>query len=105
MQSTPRGRRPGRSAARRSSTSPSTGSNEAAADRLRLPKELLREPLDAAGLDLALVRLHDVAHQAADLLGVGDGERGGAGAYERAQRRLVEPTAEGTPAELRVEAR
>jgi len=50
------------------------------------------------------VRLHDVAHQAADLLGVGDGERGDAVAYERAQRRLVEPTGEVTLAEFRLEA-
>ena len=46
--------------------------------RVRLTEELLREPLDVAGLDLPLVRLHDVAHQTADLLRIGDGERGAA---------------------------
>src|SRR5213596_3708827 len=47
-----------------------------------VPEELLCEPLDVAGLDLPLVRLHDVAHQAADLLRIGDGERGDALAGE-----------------------
>src|SRR3989454_8839816 len=90
----PLGPRPGRSGATRSSISRSTVSNEAAgrcAERLDFPEELLGDPFDVGGLDLPLVRLHDVADQAPDLLGVGDPERGEALADERAQLRLVEP--------------
>src|SRR2546426_11805652 len=90
----PPGPRPGRSGATRSSISPSTVSNEAAgccAERLDFPEELLGDPLDIGGLDLPLVRFHDVADQAPDLLSVGDPERGEALADERAQLRLVEP--------------
>src|SRR5213083_786886 len=85
----PPGPRPGRSGATRSSISRSTVSNEAAdccAERLDFPEELLGDPFDIGGLDLPLVRLHDVADQATDLLGVGDPERGEALADERAQK-------------------
>src|SRR5207249_10909205 len=89
----PRGPRPGRSGATRSSISRSTVSNEAAgrcAERLDFPEELLGDTLDIGGLDLPLVRFHDVADQAPDLLSVGDLERGEALADESAQLRLVE---------------
>src|SRR2546422_3411311 len=58
--------------------------------------ELLGDPLDIGGLDLPLVRLHDVADQATDLLEVGDPERGEALADERAQLRLVARSEEHT---------
>src|SRR2546430_5099952 len=103
----PPGPRPGRSGATRSSISRSTVSNEAAgrcAEGLDFPEELLGDPLDGGGLDLPLVRLHDVAEQATDLLGVGDPERGEALADERAQLRLVEPLGEEALAEGDLEA-
>src|SRR6266571_6798169 len=103
----PPGPRPGRSGATRSSISRSTVSNEAAgccAERLDSPEELLGDPFDVGGLDLPLVRLHDVADQATDLLGVGDPERGEALADERAQLRLVEPLGKVALAEGDLEA-
>ena len=53
------------------------------------PQQLFRDPLHVAGLDLALVGLHDVADEAPDLLGVGDAEGGEALLDERPCRRFV----------------
>src|SRR3989442_3049988 len=89
----PPGPRPGRSGATRPSISRSTVSNEAAgrcAEGLDFPEELLGDPLDVGGLDLPLVRLHDVADHATDLLSVGDPQRGEPLADQLAQLRLVE---------------
>src|SRR2546427_123210 len=102
----PPGPRPGRSGATRSSISRSTVSNEAAgrcAEGLDFPEELLGDPLDVGGLDLPLVRLHDVAEQATDLLSVGDPERGVELTDELEQLRLVEHLGEGVLAELALE--
>src|SRR5262249_3432818 len=74
--------------------------------RLRTPgpQHLLGDPLDVRRVDLPLVGFHDVADQAAHLLGVGDLERIETLAHERAQSRLVHALGQVALAELDVEA-
>src|SRR6266403_684838 len=67
-------------------------------------QHLLGDPLDLGRVDLALVRLHDVADQPAHLLGVGDLERVEPLADERAQRRLVHALRQVALAKLELEA-
>jgi hypothetical protein len=68
-------------------------------------EQLLGYALDVARLDPALVRLHDVADEAADLLGVGDAERAQALAHQRAEGGLVEAAWQEALAELDLEAK
>src|SRR5205809_4911866 len=66
-------------------------------------QQLLGDALDVGRLDLALVRLHDVADEAPDLVGVGDAERGHALLDEGAHRRLVHTLGKVALAELLLE--
>src|SRR5712691_13426008 len=66
-------------------------------------QQLLGDALDLGGLDLALVRLQDVADEAADLLGVGDAEGPHALLDERLRRSLVHALRQVAFAELLLE--
>ncbi len=68
-------------------------------------QQLLGDALDVGGFHLALVRLHDVAHQAAHLLGVVDPQRGDALLHQRAQRGLVHGPREIALAEFDLDAK
>src|SRR5262249_44822641 len=67
-------------------------------------QQLLRDPLDVTRLDLALVGLHYVAHQAPGLLDVGDAESRDPLLHERAHRRLVHGLRQVALAEFDLEA-
>src|SRR5438034_11114485 len=77
------------------------GSAAAAASAL---EQLLGDALDVGGVHLALVGLHDVADEPADLLGIGDAERLQALPDECLQRRVVEAPGEIPLAERDLEA-
>src|SRR4029450_1724138 len=68
------------------------------------PQKFLGDALHVAGLDLALVGLHDVADDPSDLLDVGDVERRQSLAHETPQRGGVEPARQKALAELDLEA-
>src|SRR3990172_551721 len=67
-------------------------------------QQLLRDALDVTGLDLALVGLHDVADEAAALLGVGEAGGGKPLLDERAHGHLVHALRQVALAELLLEA-
>src|SRR5262249_1276266 len=67
-------------------------------------EELLGDALDVGRVHLPLVRLHDVAHQAADLLGVGEAERAEALLDEDAQALFIEAPRQVALAERQLEA-
>src|SRR5262252_2204553 len=67
-------------------------------------QQLFRNALDVGGVHLALVRLHHVADQAPDVLGVGDAEGGAALLDERAHCVLPEAPRQIAVAQRELEA-
>src|SRR5262245_25543457 len=74
------------------------------ASRGWLREQLLGDSLDVGGLDLALVRLHDVADEAPDLLHIRDAEGIQPLLHEPAQRVGVEPAGQIPFAQLDLKA-